>query len=269
MVIAMCCGLFWILGLYASALRDPRYLDGWVLAGGVGLQLYYHVARKRARLPPKSAKRWRRIHILAGYVMIAAFAMHSDFSMPDTELEWALWVCFVLVATSGLFGTYLAWSLRTKRGIDETLDPDRIPMQRAELAREVHAVIFANDAAAAAIPLPALPYDHWIADLYTHRLRDFFAHHRNTPAHLMGSRRPLEQLVHEIDDLTRYVDRSHQEILATIKTLVVEKDRLDLAAVHLGLTRGWLWVHVPVTYSLIVLSVLHVVVVYSYSAGAL
>ncbi len=43
-----------------------------------------------------------------------------------------------------------------------------------------------------------------------------------------------------------------------------EKDRLDFARVYLGLTRGWLFVHVPVTYALVVLSVLHVIVVYAY-----
>jgi len=49
---------------------------------------------------------------------------------------------------------------------------------------------------------------------------------------------------------------------------VVEKDRLDFARVSLGLTRGWLFVHVPVTYALMVLMVLHVLVVYAFSSGA-
>ena len=47
----------------------------------------------------------------------------------------------------------------------------------------------------------------------------------------------------------------------------LEKDRLDFSAVHLGLTKGWLFVHVPVTYALIVLIVLHVFVVYAFSSG--
>lgn len=200
--------------------------------------------------------------------MIAAFLMHSDFSLPDTEMEWALWTCFVLVAMSGLFGSYLAWSLKSKRGIDETMDDERILARRAEMVRDVHAAIFATDPAAEAIPLPALPYDHWIADLYTHRLRDFFEGHRNAAAHVIGSRRPLEQLSREIDELSKYVDRRNQEKLTVIKNLVIEKDRLDFTSVFLGLSRGWLWLHVPITYALIVLSILHVVVVYAYSASA-
>ena len=104
-------------------------------------------------------------------------------------------------------------------------------------------------------------------DLYTTHLRDFFQGQRNFTAHLIGSQRPLKRLTDEIDNLSRYVDQQSQEKLAAIKNLVVEKDRLDFARVYLGLTRAWLFVHVPVTYALIVLTVLHVLVVYAYSSG--
>jgi hypothetical protein len=261
-------GLFWLVWIYGTGLRDPRYLDGWLLAVGMGLQLCFHVAKKTASLSPKSALRWRKVHILIGYLLIAAFVSHSDFSLPDTAFEWALWVGFVLVTLSGIFGTYLTWSLQTKYGIDERVGYDRIPALRAEMARDVHAVAAKTDpAATAAIALPVPPYDAWIMDLYTTHLRDFFRGQRNFAAHVIGSQRPLKRLTDEIDNLSRYVDQRSQEKLAAIKNLVVEKDRLDFARVYLGLTRGWLFVHVPVTYALIVLTVLHVLVVYAFSMG--
>jgi hypothetical protein len=260
-------GLFWLVWIYGNALRDPRFLDGWVLAGGVTLQLCFHVAIKTTRLSPKLAVRWRKIHIFLGYLLVAAFISHTDFSLPDTGFEWALWTAFVLVTLSGIFGTYLAWSLEAKRGIDERVRYERIPARRAELARDVHAVVAKTDPAAAAIALPAPPYDVWIMDLYTNHLRDFFQEERNFTAHLIGSQRPQKRLTDEIDNLSSYVDQYGQEKLAAIKNLVVEKDRLDFARVYLGLTRGWLFVHVPATYALIVLMVLHVLVVYSFSSG--
>ena len=268
LIAAISVGLFWLVWIYGNGLRDPRYLDGWVLAGGMGLQLYFHIAIKTASLSPKSAMRWRKIHIFFGYLLIAAFISHSDFSLPDTGFEWALWAGFVLVTLSGIFGTYLAWSLQAKRGIDERVGYDRIPTRRAELARDVHAAVAKTDPAAAAIALPAPPYDAWIMDLYTTHLRDFFQGQRNFAAHLIGSQRPLKRLTDEIDNLSSYVDQQSQEKLAAIKNLVVEKDRLDFARVYLGLTKGWLFVHVPVTYALMVLMVLHVLVVYAFSSGA-
>jgi hypothetical protein len=274
LIAAISGALLWIVWIYGNGLRDPRYLDGWVLAGGMSVQLYFHFAIKTARLSPKSAMRWRKIHIFLGYLLIAAFISHSDFSLPDSGFEWALWSGFVLVAVSGIFGAYLAWSLKAKGRIDESITYDRIPTLRAELARDVHAAVADTEPATAQItlpglpPLPGLPHDAWIMDLYSNHLRKFFQGPRNFTAHLIGSQRPLNQLTDEIDKLSRYVDQQGQERLAAIKNLVVEKDRLDFARVYLGLTRGWLFVHVPVTYALIALTVLHVLVVYSFSSGA-
>jgi hypothetical protein len=268
LIAAISVGLFWLVWIYGNGLRDPRYLDGWVLAGGMSLQFFFHIAIKMGSLSPKSAMRWRKIHIFFGYLLIAAFISHSDFSLPDTGFEWALWAGFVLVTLSGIFGTYLAWSLQAKRGIDERVSYDRIPTRSAELARDVHAAVAKTDPAAAAFALPALPYDAWIMDLYTTHLRDFFQGQRNFTAHLISSQRPLKRLTDEIDNLSSYVDQQSREKLAAIKNLVVEKDRLDFARVYLGLTKGWLFVHVPVTYVLMVLMVLHVLVVYAFSSGA-
>jgi len=268
LIASISAALLWLVWIYGNGLRDPRYLDGWVLACGMGVQIYFHVAIKTASLSPKSAMRWRKIHIFLGYVLIAAFLSHSDFSLPDTGFEWALWTGFVLVTLSGIFGTYLTWSLQAKRRIDESIAYDRIPALRAELARDVHAAVSRTDPAAAAIALPGLPYDGWIMDLYTAHLRSFFDGHRNLGSHLIGSQRPLKRLTDEIDNLSRYVDQQSQGKLAIVKDLVIEKDRLDFARVYLALTKGWLFVHVPVTYALIVLSVLHVLVAYAYSSGA-
>ena len=267
LIAAVSVGLFWLVWIYGNALRDPRYLDGWVLAAGMSVQLYFHIAIKAARLSPKSAMRWRKIHIFLGYLLIAAFISHSDFSLPDTGLEWALWAGFVLVTLSGIFGAYLAWSLKAKGRIDEGVSYDRIPTLRAELERDVQTAVAEADPDAAQIALPGLPHDAWIMDLYTAHLRDFFQGPRNFTAHLIGSQRPLKRLTDEIDNLSRYVDPQSQEKLAAIRTLVVEKDRLDFARVYLGLTRAWLFVHVPVTYALIVLTLVHIIVVYAYSSG--
>jgi hypothetical protein len=265
-VAAISGALFWLVWIYGNGLRDPRYLDGWMLAGGMGLQLFFHIAIKTRSLSPKSATRWRTIHIFVGYLLVAAFISHSDFSLPDTAFEWALWTGFVLVTLSGIFGTYLAWALRAKHGIDERISYDNIPTRRAELAQDAYAIAKIN-LPAAAVALPAPPHDAWIKDLYTDQLRDFFQGQRNFTAHLIGSRRPLKRLTDEIDSLSSFVDKPSQKKLAAMKGLVVEKDWLDFAHVYLGLTKGWLLVHVPVTYTLVVLVVLHVVVVYAFSSG--
>lgn len=267
LVLAVSGALLLLVWIYGAALRDPRYLDGWILAGGMALQIAFHVARKTASMSPKSAMRWRKFHIVLGYVLIAAFISHSDFSLPDTAFEWALSASFVLVALSGIFGAYLAWSLKAKRSIGDVASYDRIPDRRAELAQLVHALVTTGDPSIGATGLPVPPQGAWIKDLYANGLQDFFERPGDIGPHLIGSQRPLKQQLDEIESLARFVDKEGAAKLAAIKELVIEKDQLDFARVHLALTRAWLFIHVPVTYALIVLTVLHVLVVYAFSSG--
>jgi hypothetical protein len=267
LIAALSVSLFWLVWLYANSLRNPRFLDGWVLAALIAAQLGFHIAIKTAILSPKLAPSWRKLHIFAGYLLIPAFLSHTNATLPATTYAWALWGCFVLITLSGIFGTYLAWALKAKRSLEDAIAADRIPARRAELANELQAALARTDPQSEALGLPVPPHDAWIKDLYTTHLRDYVKGPRNRTAHLLGSRRPLRRLTHEIDTLSRFVGKPEQDKLDAIKTLVVEKDRLDFAHVHAGLTKSWLLVHVPLTYALIVLAVLHVLAAYAFSSG--
>jgi hypothetical protein len=260
--------LLWVVWIYGNSLRDPRYLDGWLMAAGMSLQVYFHIRIKTGTLSPKAATSWRKLHIFLGYVLGAVFISHTDYSLPDTAFEWTLWTGFVSVTLSGIFGTYLAWAIKGKGKIDERTSFDRIPARRAEIAKEIQTLAKRpDDANPAAMALPSPPYHAWIVDLYTNHLQRFLPRQANSAAHLIGSQRPLKRLIGEIDNLSGYVDQPAQDKLAAMKELVIEKDRLDFARVHLGLAKAWLFVHVPVTYGLVVMVVLHVIVNYSFSSG--
>ncbi len=266
LIAAISGAFFWLVWIYGSALRDPNYFDGWVLASVIAFQVAFRIAKKLG-VSPKSATRWKQFHVFTGYLVIAAFIVHTDYSLPDTSFEWALWLSFLLVTASGIFGTYLVWSLQAKRPAAEPVNYERIPALRAELELAFRAEATETNKSAASLDLPTLPHDAWIEDLCATQLKDFFSGHRNFAAHLAGSQRPLKQLTDAIDTLARYVDQRGKEKLAAIKDLVIEKDRLDFAQVSLGLTRGWLLVHVPVTYTLVVMVVAHVLIHYSFTSG--
>lgn len=268
LVATLAAGLLWLIALYTDALRDPRYLDGWLLASLMSVQLYFHVAVSAGWLGPGAARRWRQIHIYTGYLLIPLFLSHAQYALPDSTLEWALWTGFALVTVTGIAGAYLAWSIKAKHRTDETITLERIPALRAEHARDVEATISLSDPSAHQLPLPGLPHEDWIAELYATQLKPFFAERRNLGAHLVGSKRHVKRLIDEIDGLSAYVAQHEQEKLTTVKRLVIEKDRLDRLHVYLELNRAWLLVHVPTTYSLVVLSMVHVVIVYAFASGA-
>jgi hypothetical protein len=87
LIAALSALLFAVVWLYGTGLRDTHYLDGWLLASGMILQIYFHVALKTAHLSAKAIARWRAVHVFVGYVLIAAFLSHANFSLPDTGME--------------------------------------------------------------------------------------------------------------------------------------------------------------------------------------
>ncbi|MEM7633182.1 MAG: hypothetical protein AAF299_01385 [Pseudomonadota bacterium] len=252
--------VYWVVSFYSTALRDPRFLDGWILTVAMLGQLLFHVRKKLPASPLGRAATWLKMHVYLGYFVVAVFLLHTSYSLPETTLEWALWILFVLVVVSGLVGLYLTSSIpgKLQQQHAEQMTFDQIPTARLNLFREVNALV-----------LDTVTPDgsSEVSDFYVNRLRGFFRKPQNLRAHLRGSRRPLERITGEIADLERRVSAPDRKILSSIKKLVTAKYDLDHQYTVQGLLHSWLFVHVPATYSLIVLSVLHVAVVYAYSSG--
>lgn len=252
--------VYWSIGFYSDALRDPRFLDGWILTAVMFAQLLFHIRKKLPASPLGRAATWLKMHVYLGYVTIAVFLFHTSFSMPETTLEWALWGLFVLVVASGLVGLYLTNSVpgKLQQQHGEQITFDQIPTVRLNLFREVDALV-----------LETVTPDgsSEVSDFYVNRLRGYFRKPQYLRAHLRGSRRPLERISSEIADLERRVNAPDRKALSSIRKLVTAKFDLDHQYTVQGLLHSWLFVHIPATYSLIVLSILHVAVVYAFSSG--
>lgn len=252
--------LYAVINFYSTALRDPRFLDGWILTGCMFVQLLFHVRKKFPASPVGKAATWLKVHVYLGYVVVAAFLIHTSYSWPETWFELALWALFVLVVSSGLVGLYLTSSIPGKlhQRHGEQLTFQQIPTARLNLFREVNALVLES------VSPQGSPE---ISQYYATRLRSYFRKPQNLRAHLSGSRRPLEQICGEITDLERRANSTGRKILSSLKKLVIAKYDLDHQYTIHGLLNSWLFIHIPATYSLIVLSILHVAVVYAYSSG--
>jgi hypothetical protein len=210
-------------------------------------------------LPLGKAANWMTVHNYMGYGVIAIFGFHTSLSFPDGAFEWALWLAFILVAFSGVLGAYLAWSVPAKlERRSEGIIFERIPAFRSELAREVESLAISSVNHSGSLT---------ISDLYVNRLHEFFKGPQNVLSHLRNSRRPVKRICDEIDGLKKYLDKSGEETLQAIRNLVVRKDDLDFQYAHDGFLQAWLFVHIPATYALIVLTIIHVAIVYAFSSG--
>jgi hypothetical protein len=72
----------------------------------------------------------------------------------------------------------------------------------------------------------------------------------------------------ELDDLRRFATEQERATLEKLAALVRQKDGLDYhRALQLAL-KLWLFVHIPLTYALLIFTLLHIVLVLGFSGGA-
>ena len=240
----------------------PRlvYLTGWVLFGLILALTLYNVRKKLSFLPLFSSRIWFQIHVYTGLFTGLAFLLHLQWRMPTGAFEGILAGLFVGVTLSGIAGWWLSNVLpkRLTTAGGEVLY-ERIPVIRRDLRLK-----------AEALALKAIPEAKatTLADFFARELSGYFSAPYNFWANLLGSRRSLNFLLGSLSETKRYFTTVEQENADTLAELIREKDAIDHQRTAQLIMKAWLFVHIPLTYGLIVFSGVHVVLVYAFSGGA-
>ena len=103
-----------------------------------------------------------------------------------------------------------------------------------------------------------------ISDFYTKRLEPYFRASSNLVYHLIGSASPIRKLERDISSLDRYLNDNERKVMAEILDLTQLKDDLDYQRARQMVLKGWLFIHIPLTFSLLILLLLHIFVVYGF-----
>jgi hypothetical protein len=255
--------LFALLRLHDIALRDQSFLSGWLLFSCLLFLALFNARKNLPVLPLLRASVWLQAHIYVGLVAILLFLLHSRFRLPDGPFEIFLWLLFAAEATSGLVGLAFSRMLAPRlamHGDGERVIFERIPLLRAHLAREVEELAGRSVIDTRSVAL---------VQYYASRLEPFFRRPRNFLRHLLQSSEPLRAQQREMAALRRYLDEPGRATLREIEERVVAKDSLDYQySLHLVL-KGWLFVHIPLTYGLLLAVLAHLVLVYAFTSGTL
>ena len=239
------------------SLSETAYWSGWLLFGMMGFLASYN-ARKKLPYPPLiKSSTWLQWHIYMGLVMVLVFLFHTGFRLPNGGLEVTLAVLFLIVAGSGVVGLWLSRIVPSRlsaRG--EEVIFERIPAFLRELRDRAEKLVVGSVQKTDTTTL---------ADFFTKRPSVFFARPRHFWSHLVQSSRPLHRLMHELRSLDRYLNEEERRIADELGELIRSKDSLDYHFAMQGVLKGWLFVHIPMTYVLLVFVVVHVVLVYAFS----
>lgn len=259
--LAVASGLTLVAFARLSATRPHLvYLTGWGLFGLMIYLTLYNLRKKFSFLPLISSRAWLQAHLYVGLFTGLMFLLHLRWRWPHGGLETTLAVLFTGVTLSGIFGWWLSRTLPKRLTTSGGEVPfERIPVIRRDLQLQAEKLVLGGIAGAQAGTL---------AGFYEARLADFFGRPANFSSHLVGSQRPLNQLLGQIAEVDRFMNAAEKKTAAELGELVRQKDVLDFHRAAQVVMKGWLFIHIPLTYGLLAFSVAHVVVVYAFSGGA-
>ena len=245
--------------LLSITLHRTAMVSGWTLFLLVVVLTAYNLRKRITFLPLGRSSTWLQVHIFVGLLSIAVFGMHIGWRIPNGVLEVALAGVFLTVALSGIVGLGISRVFPrrlSERG--EEVFYARIPRVlhriRTAVEQEVLACLREDDSTA-------------VPEFYSEHLRPFFERHHHFWNHLIKSRRSELKLLRRMDAYTRYLNSHEKQAIEAIKDYVKVKSDLDFHFAHQKILKTWLFVHVPLSYSLVVMAIFHIVLVYAF-AGA-
>lgn len=245
---------------YAGIMPRLPFLTGWILFTLMVLLAFYNGRKKLPFLPLFSSETWLQIHIYAGLLTGTLFLIHVNYRIPAGLFNGILAGVYALVMLSGILGLFISRDIPkrlTTRGGEVLFE--RIPVIRRQLREQTEQLALASVSQARA---------GTIADFYHRELSQFFESAQNPVSHLLQRRRPLNNLQMKIGDLSRYLNAEERATMQQIADLVNQKDGLDYHYAHQLLLKLWLFVHIPLTYSVLILTLAHIVIVFAFSGGA-
>lgn len=237
----------WSVG--RAALRPDAIYSGLFLFALVLALTLFNARKKLPFLPLVKAATWLQIHIYAGWLCLFVFLLHIRLRLPGGALEITLALVFCLVILSGFFGLYISRHLPPRMARSgEPLVFERIPAFRLRIQREVEALVRQAERETESSTL---------GNFYVQYLRDFFTERPGLFSALGRAGRKWHALYAETSALDRYLNEREKTIATEIRDWLETKRNLDFQYAAQRLLKLWLFVHIPLTYSLILLGLAH------------
>lgn len=238
------------------ALRPAEIYTGFVLLGLVVALAFFNGRKKLPFLPLLKASSWLQFHIYAGWLSIFVFLLHTNFRLPSGMLETILAVLFVIVALSGVAGLVITRLLPpaiTRSG--EPLVYERIARYQHALRCEVEDIVEAAERQSGSTAM---------GNFYADTLAPYFQT-RSSVLLLAGNpSRHARRILGRMDEYCRYLDQDLVGSMERLRECVERKRNLDFQNAAQRLLKLWLFVHIPFTYSLIIVALVHAWVALAY-----
>ncbi len=258
MALALASAWWWVRAQERS-LGSSAFATGYLLLAAVLFLALYNVRKKLPFLPLGSAVAWLQAHLYVGMGTIGVFALHVGPAWPSGVLDTLLLANYVLTVVSGLVGLYLTRTIPVQLArVGKEVIFEQIPALRRQVRQRAGEVVLESVAGSGATTL---------ADFYTARLYDFFGRSRGWQYLLRPSTARRRALMREMQDLRRYLSEPELVGCERLFALVRRKDDLDFHDARQRVLKLWLFVHIGLTYALVLLALLHGLLAHAFHGG--
>jgi hypothetical protein len=240
-------------------LGSAAFSTGYLLISAVLFLALYNARKKLPFLPLGNSAAWLQWHIYAGIGSVGLFALHAGIPWPTGVLNSALAIVYLATVASGLLGLYLTRSIpRQLARVGEEVVYERIPMLQTQVRTQAGNAVVESVTASGATTL---------ADFYVARLFDFFHRSRGARYFIRPTTARRRSLMHELTSIRRYLSEHEHAACERLFALIRRKDDLDFHAARQLLLKSWLFVHIGLTYGLVVLALLHGLLALAFRGG--
>ena len=254
-------GLDQIVRFQVIQLQDPDWFTGWLLLTGVVFLSIFQFRKKLSLLPIGKMSVWKRIHIFMGVLCGYLFLCHLGFHLPNGTLDWTLFIFFGLTFLSGLTGWYFSKTIpRQLAEVPQQILADEIPFRVNSHYKQAKQLLM--DSVKATQSDTLVTFFNQRLDIFLQAPHFFW----------FKSRRPsrmLSQILRECQEIKRYLNTDERRCLDAFLEIAKKKDDLDYIFSGDRLLKGWMFIHIPMTYGLLLFSLVHVLLVLTFRGGGI
>jgi hypothetical protein len=224
------------------------FLSGWTLLASLVALAALNWRKKLPAPPLGDASLWMQLHIYLGLATAAVLAIHAP-RWPNGRLETALFALFGLTWLSGVVGLYWTRTLpkRLARVGYEAIY-ERIAPIRGQLRDRAQAAVLEAVRTSGAKTLGVF---------YRDRLQGYFSQRRGWAYRLAPNSRLRKRLHAELSEAMRFFSDAERATAEELFAFIRRRDDLDYHEALQWRLRVWLFLHIALTYPLLLLGALH------------
>jgi hypothetical protein len=245
----------------AARLGRPDFVTGYLLLAMILFLGLYNIRKKLPIVAHTTSAGWLQAHIYVGLATAIVFGTHIGWQIPNGWLEGTLATLFAATFASGIVGLYWTRSIPTQLSrVSEEFIYERIPALRSHVHQRSQEVVLETVQATGSDTL---------GDFFNTRLQGYLEKPRGWGYWLKPSSKVRKRLLAELTEVSRYLSEPERKASEQLFALIRRRDDLDFHAALQWRLKMWLFVHIGLTYPLLMMACLHGWLAHLFDGGGL